>query len=69
MRLAERAGAGRGHYQRSRVLAQVITVPGFRPGAEIGVDHHLRAANERLGLAGDAALPFNAEASLAPVVR
>ena len=23
------------------VLAQVITVPGFRPGAEIGVDHHL----------------------------
>lgn len=51
------------------VLAQVITVPGFRPGAEIGVDHHLLAANERLGLTGAAALPFNAEASLAPVVR
>lgn len=51
------------------VLAQVITVPGFRPGAEIGVDHHLRAINERLGLEGDDALPYNVEASTGPVVR
>lgn len=51
------------------VLAQVITVPGFRPGAEIGVDHHLRAINERLGLTGADALPLNLAASTAPVVR
>jgi hypothetical protein len=51
------------------VLAQVITVPGFRPGAEIGVDHHLLAINERLGLEGDEALPYNAEASTEAVVR
>lgn len=51
------------------VLAQVITTPGFVPGAEIGVDHHLRAIDERLGLEGDDALPYNAEASAGPVVR
>jgi hypothetical protein len=51
------------------VLAQVITVPGFRPGAEIGVDHHLLAINERLGLEGDEALPYNVEASTEAVVR
>lgn len=51
------------------VLAQVITVPGFRPGAEIGVDHHLLAINERLGLEGDDALPYNVEASTEAVVR
>ncbi|MHC4991420.1 MAG: hypothetical protein ACYTGC_10605 [Planctomycetota bacterium] len=39
------------------VLAQVIAVPGFRPGAEIGVDEHLRALNEHPGLDGDSALP------------
>ena len=50
-------------------LVMVITVPGFVPGAEIGVDHHLRAIDERLGLEGDAALPFNAAASKGPVVR
>ena len=33
------------------------------PGAEIGVDHHLRAINERLGLEGDQALPYNRDAS------
>ncbi len=48
------------------VLAQVITVPGFVPGKEIGVDHCLRAINERLGLRGEAALPFHAAASGAP---
>jgi len=41
------------------VLAQVIAVPGFRPGTEIGVDAHLAALNERLGLTGDAALPVH----------
>lgn len=51
------------------VLAQVITVPGFRPGAEIGVDHHLLAINERLGLEGENALPYNVEASTQPIVR
>ena len=51
------------------VLAQVITVPGFRPGAEIGVDHHLLAINERLGLEGEDALPYNVEASTEAVVR
>ena len=51
------------------VLAQVITVPGFRPGAEIGVDHHLLAINEHLGLEGEDALPYNVEASTQPIVR
>ncbi|MXX61739.1 MAG: hypothetical protein F4112_00730 [Holophagales bacterium] len=51
------------------VLAQVITVPGFRPGTEIGVDHHLLAINERLGLEGDDALPYNVEASTQRIVR
>lgn len=51
------------------VLAQVITVPGFRPGAEIGVDHHLRAINERLGLEGDSGLPFRAASSAGAVVK
>jgi hypothetical protein len=51
------------------VLAQVITVPGFIPGAEIGVDHHLRAINERLNLSDSEALPYQVESSLAPVIR
>lgn len=51
------------------VLAQVITVPGFIPGSEIGVDHHLRAINERLELNTDEALPFNQEASVEAVIR
>jgi hypothetical protein len=51
------------------VLTQVITAPGFLPGAEIGVDHHLRSINERLELKGRRALPFNAEASVAKVVK
>ena len=41
------------------VLAHVITAPGFVPGAEIGVDHHLRAINEKLGLRGKRALPLH----------
>ncbi|KAA3611491.1 MAG: DUF1080 domain-containing protein [Planctomycetota bacterium] len=51
------------------VLAQVITVPGFKPGAEIGVDHHLRAIQERLKLEGEQALPFHEAGSLEPIVR
>ena len=49
-------------------LVQVITVPGFVPGAEIGVDHHLRRISDRLGLSPDA-LPYHEPASHAPVVR
>ncbi len=51
------------------VLAQVITVPGFIPKSEIGVDHHLRAINERLGLVGEHQLPYNKAASLEEVVK
>lgn len=49
-------------------LVQVITVPGFVPGAEIGVDHHLRRIGERLGLAPEE-LPYHEPASHAPVIR
>lgn len=51
------------------VLAHVITIPGFIPGSEIGVDHHLRAINERLGLNGNKALPYNEEHSHEAVIR
>lgn len=60
---------GVAHRGLGAALVQVITVPGFRPGAEIGLDHHLRAIVERLGLVGAEALPFNEAASRAPVVR
>ena len=51
------------------VLAQVITVPGFIPGSEIGVDHHLKAINDHLALSGEEALPFNTEASGKAIVK
>ncbi|MDZ7692431.1 MAG: cupin domain-containing protein [Balneolaceae bacterium] len=51
------------------VLAQVITVPGFIPGSEIGVDHYLRAINERIGLQEDETLPYNEEHSHEAIVR
>jgi hypothetical protein len=51
------------------VLTQVITVPGFIPGAEIGVDHHLRDINERLSLEKAAALPYNLEAAQQAIVK
>ena len=51
------------------VLAQVITIPGFVPGSEIGVDHHLRAINRKLKLSADRALPYNLEASDGPVIK
>ena len=51
------------------VLAQVISVPGFLPDCEVGVDHHLRAIDERLGLEGSDALPYHEPASDEPVIR
>jgi len=51
------------------VLAQVITVPGFIPGWEIGLDHHLKKINELLGLEGEEALPYNLEASTKAIVK
>lgn len=51
------------------VLAQIITAPGFRPGAEIGVDHHLRAINGRLGLTGEDALPYREASASRAVVK
>jgi hypothetical protein len=51
------------------VLAQVITVPGFIPGSEIGVDHHIRVINERLNLSDSEALPYQVESSLEPIIR
>jgi hypothetical protein len=51
------------------VLAQVITVPGFIPGSEIGVDHHLKAINERLELSPNKALPYHTEAAEGPVIK
>ncbi|MGB3587866.1 MAG: hypothetical protein WBA23_15060 [Tunicatimonas sp.] len=49
------------------VLAQVITIPGFIPGSEIGVDHHLHKINERFAQQPD--LPLNQEASASAVIR
>ena len=51
------------------VLAQVITIPGFIPGSEIGIDHHLKAINESLDLDQTSALPYNLEASNAPLIK
>ena len=51
------------------VLAQVITVPGFIPGSEIGVDYHLRKINEKFKLIGSQALPFNIAASDSVVIK
>jgi len=41
------------------ILAQVITVPGFVPGAEIAVDEQLARINNRLGLTEAGALPVH----------
>ena len=50
-------------------VVQVISVPGFKPNSEIGLDHRLRAINERLGLEGSEALPFNSAASASALVK
>jgi len=57
------------HRGMGGVLAQVITVPGFVPGAEIGVDHHLKAINESFGLSGQDSLPYNQSASQGPIIK
>lgn len=51
------------------VLAQVITVPGFIPGAEIGVDHHLKNINDKLKLASTDTLPYYPPGSEAPMIK
>ncbi len=51
------------------VLAQIITTPGFKPGAEIGLDHHLKAINDRLALEGEAALPYREKSAGRAVVK
>lgn len=50
-------------------LVQVISVPGFVPRAEIGLDHHLAAINQKLGLMEDEALPCHAKATDRAVVK
>lgn len=50
-------------------LVQVITVPGFIPKSEIGVDYYLRKINERFKLKGDEALPYNIEASDSVIIK
>lgn len=60
---------GIAHRGYGGVLAQVITVPGFVPGSEIGLDHHLRAINERLSLDEEEKLPYNKFASTHAVVK
>jgi hypothetical protein len=50
-------------------LVQVISVPGFVPNSEVGLDHHLRAINEMHGLHGEHALPFHAAASERPTTK
>lgn len=57
------------HRGVGNVLAQVITVPGFVPGAEIGVDHHLLKINNRLNLSVTDALPYNKEASAKAIIK
>ena len=51
------------------VLAQVITVPGFVPGAEIGVDHHLKRINDLLKLEGEEQVPYNEAASNKAIIK
>ncbi|MCR9244831.1 MAG: hypothetical protein NXI31_07350 [bacterium] len=60
---------GTAHRGLGGVLAQVITVPGFVPGAEIGIDHHLHSINQRFGLSGAAALPLHAAGAETAIVR
>ncbi|MEK6480701.1 hypothetical protein WJR50_24365 [Catalinimonas sp. 4WD22] len=60
---------GIAHRGLGGVLTQVITVPGFIPGSEIGIDHHLRAINESLSLEGEDAIPYNKDASEQAVIK
>ena len=47
----------------------MISVPGFVPQREIGLDHHLWAINVALDLQGDARLPFHLVAARTAVVK
>lgn len=60
---------GVAHRGIDSVLAQVITVPGFIPGSEIGLDHHLKAINDNLSLEGNKALPYHEEAAQTVVIK
>lgn len=51
------------------VLAQVITVPGFVPMSEIGVDHHLFKINKKLKLQGEAALPYHEAGAKKAIIK
>lgn len=51
--------AGEMHRAVAGVLAQVIAVPGFVPGAEIGLDEYLQRINVALDLKGHEALPLH----------
>ena len=57
------------HRGLNGVLAQVITVPGFVPKSEIGVDHHLKKINELLSLEGKEAIPYNTNASDQVIIK
>ena len=50
-------------------LAQVITVPGFVPQQEIGLDHHLRKLQERFVFGGADAIPFRLDSSHGAVIQ
>lgn len=50
-------------------VVQVISVPGFVPKSEIGVDHHLWAINRQLELEGDERIPFHLVAARTAVVK
>lgn len=57
------------HRGHGGVLAQVITVPGFKPKSEIGLDYQLRKINEKFSLAINEQLPFNVAASDSIVIK
>ena len=50
-------------------VVQVITTPGFIPGAEIGVDKNLAAINKQFGLRGSRALPVHLGPHFVQVIK
>ncbi|MEO6594368.1 MAG: hypothetical protein ABIP94_06415 [Planctomycetota bacterium] len=50
-------------------VVQVISVPGFVPDTEIGLDHHLWAINRQLGLERERGLPFHIVAARTAVTK
>ncbi|MCB9879722.1 MAG: hypothetical protein H6835_19175 [Planctomycetes bacterium] len=60
---------GTAHRGLGGAVVQVISVPGFVPGSEIGLDHHLWAINCALGLTGAGAIPFHLVAARTAVRR